>query len=166
MGGARSSQTNDGAFRSGAPPAKDMQKAIASEFTKQQGASDPLAGKAEPVVEAVKEQLDLPKSGPDNQIQPVGTPPLGTAPVSGLQTAPVAPDPIAQAMENVTPANGGALKTSQAPGSSPVSMPVAGPQAAAYRPPAGAAAQQANQTSTGANQFMAPNLNGLTFGGS
>jgi hypothetical protein len=32
--------------------------------------------------------------------------------------------------------------------------------------PAVAAAMQANQTSSGANQFMAPSLNGITFGGS
>ena len=58
-----------------APPAKGMQKAIESK-------------------EAAKEQLDLPKSGPDEQIQPAGASPLAVAPVSGLQTAPMAPEPV------------------------------------------------------------------------
>ena len=167
MGGARSSQINDGAFRSGAPPAKGMQKAIESELAKRQRASISLSGNAEPVVEAVKEQLDLPKSGPDEQIQPVGAPPLAVAPVSGLQTAPMAPAPVPQAMVNVTPSGVSKGGYGSAPSTSPASAPIAAPQAAVVRPPVAASGMQpANQISTGANQFMAPNLSGLTFGGS
>ena len=161
MGGARSRQTTNEAFRvwgaRGAPPAKGMQRA-ADELAKRQRASDPLAG---------KEQLDLPESGPNEQIQLVGAPPLAVAPVSGLQTAPMAPAPVPQAMVNVTPSGVSKGGYGSAPSASPASAPVAAPQAAVVRPPVAASGMQpANQISTGANQFMAPNLNGLTFGGS
>lgn len=105
-------------------------------------------------------------------------------PVGSMQTVPAAPAPsapVTQQMANVTAPRqtpvGAKLEMAGAAGNvqSAAAAPV-GPPAATYAgmPPAmqqtamrpGAAAMGANQISTGANQFMAPSLSGITFGGS
>jgi hypothetical protein len=162
MGGSQSRQPKFGqALVSAAPPAKGQK--YFSEMARQQGKPDPFAVKDDPNL-AVAPEAQAPAPEQPVPEQPV---PEQPAPVIGaLPAAVVPPAPVEQQMTNVTPPRGGAAKGTQAPGTPPVAMPVAGPQAAVNRPVSGAAAMQANQISTGANQFMAPTLTGITFGGS
>lgn len=147
----------------GMPKPKGQQ--ILSKMAQEQGKPDPFADPAKPAAAAAPttEKLELSKT--DSPLQSVVGASGAIAPVSGPQTAPVAPAPVAQTMLNATPAGVGAGGYGSAPAANPVSMPVAAPQAAVIKP-ATAAAAQANQTTTGANQFTAPNMNGITFGGS
>ena len=79
----------------------------------------------------------------------------------------------AQVMQNATPLQAGAyapvsaMKTANpmAPQAPTASMPQQAPAGMNKPVVAAAAAAQANKTSTGANQFTTPSLNGITFGG-
>ena len=165
MGGAQS-KSSGGLFHSnGPPPVKGKNKLnVFGAIAKATEKPDPLAKPVtDPTKPAAPDPLVLkPDASKPNQTVGVSG---AIVPVGGMQTVPVAPTLNAQTMLNATPAGVGAGGYGSAPAANPVSMPVAAPQAAVLKP-AVAAAAQANQTTTGANQFAAPNMNGITFGGS
>jgi hypothetical protein len=135
-----------------------------AEAAAQQGKPDPSAevlGQAAKDTQAPAAEAPLPTS-PANPVAPV------------VPAAP--PEPVAQQMVNATPERptpigaklekagaAGNVQSAAAPAATYAGPPPA-MQQAAMRPGAGAMA--ANQISTGASQFMAPNMNGITFGGS
>jgi hypothetical protein len=142
-------------------------KAAVSATAKQQGKPDPFAEGAAPAA----------GDGAENVAQT----PVAATPLPATPAVPVPPpEPVAQQMINVTPAKitpvgaklekagaAGNVQSAAAPAAAPAAAYAGAPaamQQPAMRPGAGAMA--ANQISTGANQFMAPSLNGITFGGS
>jgi hypothetical protein len=129
-----------------------------SAMAKEQGKPDPFASSVMPAAASV---------APNPTPEPAQTTGASGAmpPAAGAQPPQTAIPSVAQPMVNATPARAGMGGYGSVPTANPVSMPVAAPQAAVLKP-AVAAAAQANQTSTGANQFAAPNMNGITFGGS
>lgn len=143
-----------------APPAK-AEKAAAEGVAKEMARRDALAKAQQAESVTVTAPTPTPASTPS------------TAPAT--PTAPPA-EPVAQQMVNATPVKGAGMNSNVVAAANPAALPGAmkatsGPAvgagaSAAPRQAAAAAAQQANQTSSGANQFMAPNINGLTFGGS
>jgi hypothetical protein len=171
MGGFRPSQNSNMPRPKGDGNGENgLVKAVVSAAAKQQGKPDPLTEGADPAAgDAVANDAQA----------PVTATPLPAKPATPAAPLPP-PEPVTQQMTNVTPAKitpvgaklekagaAGNVQSAAAPAASPAPATAAMPpamQQAAARP--GAAAMAANQISTGANQFMAPSLNGITFGGS
>jgi hypothetical protein len=145
-------------FAANASMPKPKGQQMFSAMAKEQGKPDPFASSVTPAAAPAVSGLT------PEPAQPTGA--SGSMPpVAGAQPPQAAIPGVAQPMVNAAPAQAGMGGYGSVPTANPVSMPVAAPQAAVLKP-AVAAAAQANQTSTGANQFAAPSMNGITFGGS
>lgn len=149
-----------------------------SNMPKPKGNGDDLASKIAEV--AAQQGKPDPSAEVLGQAANASQAPVAATPEPQKPATPVAPalppEPVTQQMVNATPARptpigakleragaAGNVQSAAAPAATYAGAPAA-MQQAAIRPGAGAMA--ANQISTGANQFMAPNMNGITFGGS
>lgn len=120
--------------------------------------------------------VNLPVQGPKMPTTPVEQQMLNATPVQGGQiTGAPAPNPSGAINASAPVAGpnppqtayGIALAKAQAAANSGAGAGTApGVGAQQQNAAAAAAAQQANQTSSGTNQFLAPSLNGIKFGGS
>lgn len=161
------------------PPAKGARKAALGEaFIKTALARVPNL--PAPIGSAVAPAPAPPAPAPPAPEPPVAEPPVAEPQPSGPANSPVyepepAPAPVAQQMLNVTPGMGnnaaqpaGAVSPSANANQQVFSKsaPVAAPGSQQNAMAAAAAMRQANQTSSGMNQFSAPSLNGIKFGGS
>ncbi|NDA47914.1 MAG: hypothetical protein EBY21_11730 [Alphaproteobacteria bacterium] len=131
-----------------------------SAMAKEQGKPDPFASSVAPAAApAAPDPMPTPEPAQATGANGIMSPAVGAQPPQAAIPG------VAQPMVNATPARAGMGGYGSVPAANPVSVPVAAPQAAVLKP-AVAAAAQANQTTTGANQFTAPSMNGITFGGS
>jgi hypothetical protein len=140
-------------------------KAIISASANQQGLPDPFlflkktSLAPEPVSKPAPEITPVTQT-PASTIQPPVAP-LESVTQSMVNATPERPTPIGAKLEMAGAA--GNVQSAAAPAATYAGAPAAMQQTAMRL---GAGAMAANQISTGANQFMAPNMNGITFGGS